>query len=136
MTRYRCVAARKAQGFDVTAACAAAGVSTSAFYAWAACRDDGPSAKEQQEAALLADLRAIHADDDSYGAPRMTVALRRKGWRVNHKRVADRMATHGLAGHRPAKRRSLTKPDPAAPPVPDLVGAAVRPRPRRCDLVW
>jgi transposase InsO family protein len=32
VTRYRCVADRKAEGFNVTAACDAAGVSRSSFY--------------------------------------------------------------------------------------------------------
>jgi len=36
VSRYRCVDAQKAVGFPVVAACRAAGVSTSAYYAWAA----------------------------------------------------------------------------------------------------
>lgn len=134
MTRYRCVAARRAEGFCVTEACETAGVSTSAFYDWAGRQGADPSAHEAEDARLLADIRSLHAADDTYGAPRMTVALRRKGWRVNHKRVERLMAEHGLAGHRPAKRRSLTKPDPAAPPLPDLVGRLFDPE--QPDRTW
>ena len=36
MTRYRCVDDQRAAGFPVSAACEAAGVSTSGFYDWRA----------------------------------------------------------------------------------------------------
>ena len=41
MTRYRCVDDQKAAGFPVTAACEAAGVSTSGFYDWPPGRPPG-----------------------------------------------------------------------------------------------
>jgi putative transposase len=91
--RYRCVAAQKAAGFPIAAACRAAGVSASAFYAWTARRTQAPSAAEQAEAALVAEIRSIHADSaGTYGSPRVTAALGRRGWRVNHKRVERLMA--------------------------------------------
>jgi transposase InsO family protein len=44
------------------------------------------------------------------------------GWRVSKKSVAASMARQGLAGRGPKrKRRSLTRPDKAAAPIPDLV---------------
>jgi hypothetical protein len=43
VTRYRCVDAQKAAGFPVTRACETMGVSPSAFYGWAAKRDQAPS---------------------------------------------------------------------------------------------
>ena len=36
MSRYRCVDTQKAAGFPVAAACKAAGVTRSAYYAWTA----------------------------------------------------------------------------------------------------
>lgn len=122
MTRYRCVTARKAEGFPVRHACEAAGVSASAYYAWLD-QPEGPTDAEQTETELVAEIRAIHdAFDGTYGEPRMTAELRRRGWVVNHKRVERLMREHGIVGHRPRRRRSLTKPDEAAPPLPDLVG--------------
>lgn len=122
MTRYRCVTARKAEGFEVVAACDAAGVSTSAFYDWAA-RPDRPTQAELDEERLVAEIRQIHkAHEGTYGEPRITPELRAKGWVVNHKRVARLMREHGVVGHRPRRRRSLTKADDGAPPIPDLVG--------------
>jgi hypothetical protein len=44
------------------------------------------------------------------------------------------MADHGLAGHRPRRRRSLTKPDAASPPAPDLLGRLFDPD--QPDVAW
>jgi putative transposase len=134
VTRYRCVDAQKAAGFPVTAACAAAGVSTSAYYAWTATAD-GPSQAEHAAAALVAEIRRIHASSrGTYGSPRVTAELRRRGRQVNHKRVERLMAAHGIVGHRPRRRRSLTRPDAAAPPAPDLLGR--RFDPDQPNLAW
>jgi putative transposase len=135
VTRFRCVDAQKAAGFPVTWACEAAGVSATAFYDWRAGHTHQPGDKERADAALLAAIRRIHADsDETYGSRRMTAALRREGWKVNHKRVERLMAEHGLDGHRPAKRRSTTKRDAGEPPIPDLVGRCFDPP--APDRVW
>jgi putative transposase len=133
--RYRCVDAQKAAGFPVAAACRAAGVSASAFYAWAARRTQAPSPAKQAEAALVAEIHSIHADSaGTYGSPRVTAALGRCGWRVNHKRVERLMASHGIVGHRPRRRRGLTKADTSAAPAPDLVGRLFAPD--QPDRIW
>ena len=133
MSRYRCVDTQKAAGFPVVAACAAAGVSAAAFYAWVARTTQAPSAAEQAEAALVAEIRTVHTESGgTYGSPRVTAELGRRGWRVNHKRVERLMAEAGLVGHRPRRRRSLTKPDAATPPAPDLLGRLFDPD----SLMW
>ena len=135
MSRYRCVDAHKAAGFPVVAACDAAGVSPSAYYAWAARHQQTPSPARRQEAELVTEIRTIHAESAAtYGSPRVTHELGRRGWRVNHKRVERLMATHGIVGHRPRRRRSLTKPDTATPPAPDLLGRLFNPD--RPDVAW
>jgi putative transposase len=135
MSRYRCVDAQKAAGFPVVAACRAAGVSASAFYAWAAKGEQGQRAAEHAQAELVAKIRTIHAESGgTYGSPRVTHELRRRGWRVNHKRVERLMAAHGLVGHRPRRRRGLTKADSATPPTPDLVGRLFDPD--QPDVAW
>ena len=135
MSRYRCVDAQKAAGFPVVAACRAAGVSTSAFYAWAAKGEQGQRAAEPAQAELVAKIRIIYAESaGTYGSPRVTHELRRRGWRVNHKRVERLMAVHGIVGHRPRRRRGLTKPDAATPPAPDLVGRLFDPD--QPDRIW
>jgi putative transposase len=135
VSRYRCVDAQKAAGFPVAAACEAAGVSRSAFYAWVAGAQLRPSPAERQEATLVAEIRTIHRQSSqSYGSPRVHAELRRRGWKVNHKRVERLMATHGIIGHRPRRRRSLTKADTAAAPAPDLLGRLFDPD--RPDVAW
>ena len=135
MSRYRCVDAQKAAGFPVVAACQAAGVSASAFYAWSASNRQEPSPADHKEVELVAEIRTIHRQSSgTYGSPRVHAELRRRGQRVNHKRVERLMATHGIVGHRPRRRRSLTKPDTGAPPAPDLLGRLFDPD--RPDVAW
>jgi transposase InsO family protein len=44
------------------------------------------------------------------------------------------MRTHGIVGHRPRRRRRLTRPDTAAAPAPDLLGRLFDPD--RPDVTW
>jgi transposase InsO family protein len=135
VTRYRCVDDRKAEGFAVAHACTAAGVSRAAYYAWASTRRAGPTLAERAEARLIARIRRIHTrSDGTYGSPRMTRQLRREGQRVNHKRVERLMRHHQIVGHRPRRRRSLTRPDETAAPAPDLIARLFDPD--RPDVAW
>ena len=135
MTRYAWVLARKAESFPVTAACAVAEVSTSAFNDWRRRREADPTDAEIQEAALVAAMWEIHAEfEGSYGSPRMSVELTNQGWVVNHKRVERLMALHGIVGiHKPAKVRT-TIPAEHNPPLPDLVGRNFNPG--EVDVAW
>jgi transposase InsO family protein len=84
---------------------------------------------------LINQIRDLHAaSNGTYGEPRITAELAREGVGVNHKRTARLMRQEGLQGHRPRRRRSLTKPDEGAPPIPDLVGRAFQPQ--LLDTVW
>ena len=135
MTRYRWVAARKAEGFPITMACEVADVSRQAFHDWRARSAAGPTARELAEAELVAVMREIHAESDAtYGEPRMTVELANRGRVVNHKRVRRLMRVHGIVGvHKPAKVRT-TIPAEESPPLPDLVGR--RFAPAAPDVAW
>ena len=53
---------------------------------------------------------------------------------MNHKRVERLMAVHGIVGHRPRRRRGLTKADTRMPPAPDLLGRLFDPD--RPDVAW
>jgi putative transposase len=133
--RYRCVDAQKAAGFPVAAACQAAGVTRSAYYAWAATTAQGLAERHREQARLVSEIRRVHArSHGTYGSPRITAELGRRGWRVNHKRVERLMRSHGIVGDRPRRRRSLTKPDAAAAPAPDLLGRLFDPD--RPDVAW
>jgi putative transposase len=123
VSRYRCVDAQKAAGFPVPAARQAVGVTRSAYYAWTARTTGGVSEPQREEARLVAEIRRIHARSrGTYGAPRVTAELRRRGWSANHKRIERLMRLHGIVGYRPRRHRSLTRPDAGAAPAPDLLG--------------
>jgi putative transposase len=134
VSRYRCVDTQRAAGFPVNAACEFAGVSTSAYYDWARERDVA-SQREVDDAALLEVIRDVHAaSGGTYGEPRVTAELWSLGHQVNHKRVERLMRAAGLQGHRPRRRRSLTRPDERAAAAPDLVGRLFNPD--QPDLIW
>lgn len=135
MTRYRWVAARKAEGFPTTVACRVAQVTRQGFYAWCRRSAGRPSAVEVAEAELVSEIRGIHADSDgAYGSPRVTVELRRRGRRVNRKRVERLMRCHDIVGvhsrRRPRWRRGA---DGAVAPA-DLVRRDFAPG--APDVIW
>jgi len=122
VSRYRHVSAMKAQGFPVQAACEAAEVSTSAYYDWLE-RSKAPTQVEWDEAIVVNEMYEIHHHhDDTYGSPRMTDELRRRGYDVNHKRVERLQGENGIyAKDGRRKKVRTTIPDVTAPPLPDLV---------------
>jgi putative transposase len=133
--RYRCVDAQKAAGFPVAAACQAAGVRRSAYYAWTTSTALGSAERHREQARLVSEIRRIHArSKGTYGSPRITAELGRRGWRVNHKRVERLMRQHGIVGYRPRRRRSLTKPDAARRPRRTCWAACLTPTGR--DVAW
>ena len=104
--------------------CRALEVPESTFYEW---HHRPPTRREQRRGELDAAVRASFDDSggnpETYGSPRVWEDLVEAGWRVSKKTVAASMARQGLYGRAPKrKRRSLTRPDKAAAPVPDLVG--------------
>lgn len=99
------------------------GISESWFYKW---HDRAPTARQQRRAALDAAVKAAFDDSGgtpgTYGSPRVWEDLTAAGWKVSVNTVAASMARQGLQGRAPKrKRRSLTRPDKAAAPIPDLI---------------
>ena len=75
------------------------------------------------------EMHDIHADSDAtYGSPRMTRELRRRGYCVNHKRNERLMALHGIVGVAPRRSVRTTSRDDLAPPLADLIGGDLSPR--------
>lgn len=123
MTRYRWIDARKAEGFSIVAASRVAGVSTSSYYDWSAKVAAGPSAKEWDEALLVNEMFDIHRHhDDSYGSPRMTKELRRRGFCVNHKATERLMKENEIVAVTPRRWVRTTLPAKLSRPLPDLIG--------------
>jgi putative transposase len=135
VSRFRCVDDQKAAGFPVSAACEAAGVSTSGYYDWCARETAGPTERQVAEAELVELIRAIFdAADGNYGVPRMYAELRRAGLVINRKKVRRLMRTHGLAGRRHRRRCRTTFPGEDGYQIADLVGR--RFEPGAPDVAW
>jgi transposase InsO family protein len=114
---------RTEHGVPHALTCRALDVGESWFYKW---RDRPPTPRQARRAALDAAVKASFDESGgtpgTYGSPRVFEDLVEAGWRVSKKTVAASMARQGLVGRCPKrKRRSLTRPDKAAAPIPDLL---------------
>ncbi|WP_209616348.1 IS3 family transposase [Saccharothrix coeruleofusca] len=125
MTRsYRFISAHRAV-FGVTRLCRVLGVRRPGFYEWLAAAPTRTQRAKADErlAAEIAEIAEVHAGRrGAYGRPRIVVALRRRGRRVNHKRVGRVMREREVVGLTRRRRRSLTRPDAVAAPMPGLIG--------------
>ena len=98
-------------------------INRSSFYAW---QNAAPTRADRApaDAELVGRIRAVHDDDNTCGAPRITAELN-DGVpvedRINHKRVARVMRENGIAGYRRRRRVRTTIPEPADHKVPDLL---------------
>ena len=122
MNRFQFVADHQ-DTFEVKRLCQIVEINRSSFYAWqnaAPTRADRATA----DAELVGRIRAVHDDDNTCGAPRITAELN-DGVpvedRINHKRVARVMRENGIAGYRRRRRVRTTIPEPADHKVPDLL---------------
>lgn len=122
MSRFQFVADHQ-DTFEVKRLCQVVEVSRSSYYAWR----DAAEARAERAAAddqLAGRIRAVHAVDKTYGAPRVTAELNDGAapqQRVNHKRVARVMREHHIAGVRLRRRVKTTIPEPSHAKVPDLL---------------
>ena len=76
--------------YPIATMCRLLGVSSSGYYAWAKRRS---SQRSQFDAALIAQIRAVHAASrGTYGAPRIHAELAANGMCAGRKRVARLMS--------------------------------------------
>ncbi|MFP5224795.1 MAG: IS3 family transposase [Actinomycetota bacterium] len=117
MSRCRFVEDHRAD-YPVADLCRLAEVSRSSYYRF---RDPIPRARQMCDHELLDPIIEIHERSRrTYGAPRITGQLRRRGLIVNHKRVARIMAEHGIAGFQ-RRRRGKRVDHGTAAFAPDLL---------------
>ena len=118
MSRFRFVHDHR-DLYEVKRLCALAEVSRSGYYAWAS---RPPSARATANAAVLAEICEIHQlSRGTYGRPRICGQLRRRGLRVNHKRVAALMRHAGIVGVSNRRRWRASGPNRVPAPAPDLL---------------
>jgi transposase InsO family protein len=116
---YELVDSEKA-AFPVALLCEAVGVSRSAYYAW---RRSKPSARQQANERVLAEIRAIHVENEArYGSPRMRDELRDRGHEIGKHRVARLMRENGLWARVRRRFRHTTDSRHKLPIAPNLLG--------------
>jgi putative transposase len=100
---FRFIEAEKAN-HAVSTMCRVLEVSRSGYYAWSSRL---PSERAKANAALIDEIRRVHAESDgTYGSRRVHAQLRREGHGVNLKRVERLMRVEGIQGaYVPPKRR-------------------------------
>jgi transposase InsO family protein len=105
--------------FPVGALCEAVGVSRSAYYAW---RNSEPSARELANERVLAEIRAIHVENEArYGSPRVVDELRERGHHVGKHRVARLMRENGIFARTRRRFRHTTDSNHKLPVAPNLL---------------
>jgi putative transposase len=118
--------------YPIATMCRLLGVSSSGYYAWVKRR---PSRRARADAALTAEIHAVHAASRrTYGAPRVHAELVANGIRIGRKRVARLMSQAGLAGVSRRKFATTTAKGDGRQ-APDLVDATSR-RKRLIGCGW
>jgi transposase InsO family protein len=109
--------------YEVKRLCELVEIRRSSYYAW---RAGAPAraARARADGELAGRIRAVHDQDNTVGAPRVTSELNDgapAGQRVNRKRVARVMREHAIRGYQRRRRVRTTIPEPANQKVPDLL---------------
>lgn len=122
MSRFQFVADNSAT-FEVKRLCELVEIERSSYYAWL---NAAPAREERAraDAELAERIRAVHAGDNTQGAPRITAELNDNapaGERVNRKRVARVMRFEGIRGYVKKRRVRTTIPEPSGQKYPDLL---------------
>ncbi len=101
--------------------CVWLGVSTSGYFEWRSRPQSAMAARRERLKELIVTI--FEASDETYGHRRVHAALARAGEHCSVELVRGLMRQLGLVPCQPRPwRHSLTEADPAADPIPDLVG--------------
>ena len=122
MSRFQFVADNSA-AFEGKRLCELVEIERSSYYAWLKAAP-AREARAADDAALAERIRAVHTEDNTQGAPRITAELNDNapdGERVNHKRVARVMRLEGIRGYVKKRRVQTTIPEPSGQKYPDLL---------------
>ena len=134
MNVYPFIEAEKVRQGNVHRTCGLLRVSRAAYYRWSSA---GPSERAARDEELLEAITAAHkASRGTYGAPRITPALRERGLRASRKRIARLMARRGLAGRARRGKKRTTIADPLAASTGDLLRRNFAPEAHAIDTLW
>lgn len=119
------IEAEKVIGSSVARCCELFEVSRAAYYQR---RCATPSVRDLDDGELLEHIRDIHDESaGSYGSPRVTAELVRRGHAVGRRRVRRLMRRDGLEGRAKKRWRATTIADPDAVAAADRIGRAFAP---------
>ena len=109
-------------------------VSRHGYYQWERRQGNDRDSKNRR---LILEIKVIHKKSRySYGVPKITKALQKKGYHVNHKRVARLMKEHDIHGRkRKSYRPKTTNSNHNERIAPNLL-KDVKDRINRPDQVW
>jgi putative transposase len=125
---------KHAAEYSVRELCEIYGVSRNGYTAWKRRQGRDREAKDRR---LIVEIKTIHKKSRySYGAPKMTKALQKKGYDVNHKRVARLMKEHGIQGRRRKSYRPKTTDSNHTNPIAPNLLADVKKQINRPNQVW
>lgn len=122
MSRFQFVEDQRST-FEVKRLCEIVEIERSSYYAWRAGAE-ARQARAEADRQLAERIRRVHEEDNTVGAPRMTVELNAgvdPEDRVNRKRVARVMRAAGIRGYQKRRKVRTTVPEPADQKVPDLL---------------
>lgn len=134
MNVYPFIEAEKQGQGNLSRACALLQVSRAAYYSWSAA--DSEERRRADDELLQAIDDAHKASRGTYGAPRITRALRKQGRRVSRKRVARLMRQRGIVGRARRRHKRTTIADPAAAKTADLLQRNFAPTAHGLDAAW
>jgi len=101
--------------------CRLARVSRTGFYRW----QEAPAPAADREVDLRDEIQRIALESPSYGWPRITAELKRRGWEANHKRVYRIMREDNLLCLRRRKFVVTTNSNHDRPVYPHLTRGMV-----------
>jgi transposase InsO family protein len=119
--------------YPIALMCRVLGVSRSGWYSWQA--RVRPSAREIDDAGLVAKIREIHtASRETYGSPRVHAQLVREGLEVGKERVARLMKAAGIRGRVRRRFKVTTDSKHDQPIAPNTLNRAFTAE--ASDSVW
>ena len=121
--------------YSILALCENLDVSPSGYYDWQKRQTEpGPRARENET--LRQEIQEIHQRSrQTYGSPRIVMALRKKGKRHGRNRVARLMSAAGLCGRQKGRFRVLTTESKHDQPIaPNRLAEA--PPPTAPNQIW
>jgi len=125
---------RLAAHYSIRELCSAYGVSRHGYDHWR--RTQGRDRQSGNER-LVVEIKTIHKKSRySYGAPKITKALQKKGYEVNHKRVARLMKEHNIQGRKRKRYQPRTTDSNHDNPIATNLLADIKDQITAPNQVW